>query len=171
MKRSADDVFSMGGDENSGFMSKWYFVDEDANMVCNVDEQGYEPFTCGIDGCTEEFFSEKEFRRHCRKFHRHICSICRENFSTDKLLSMHLMEKHDNYFKEQAKIQPMYQCFATDCNCVFFTPEEREAHAVQTHSFSVNSTLVRLFRRDHLSPNNSTSMQSVVLYAIDHLID
>ena len=107
MKRSADDVVWTGSREDSGFMSKWYYVDEDENMVENPDEQGYEPFTCGIDGCMAEFFSEKEFRRHCRKFHRHICSVCRENFSTDKLLSMHVLEKHDNYFKEQARVQPV----------------------------------------------------------------
>ena len=171
MKRTAEDAFMHNMEEEPGFTSKWFFVDADAGVNGNPDEQGGEPFVCGIEGCIAEFFTEKEFRRHCRKFHRHVCSVCKRNFSTSKLLSMHLLEKHDNYFKEQAKVRPMYQCFADDCSCVFSTAEEREYHAIREHHFSPDSTLIRLFKEETSCFPGSSVYATVLLHGVVDVLE
>ena len=59
MKRTAEDAFMRNMEEEPGFTSKWFFVDADARMIGNHDEQGGKPFVCGIEGCIAEFYTEK----------------------------------------------------------------------------------------------------------------
>ena len=70
-KRKRDDI----EDEEEAFTSKVYLVNEEDDLDDSDKIQNETYFICGIDGCEEEFTSEKDYEDHYEAFHHFVCSI------------------------------------------------------------------------------------------------
>lgn len=57
---------------------------------------------CGVGGCTEQFTSQAAYEAHYAACHRHVCATCKQVFSGDRLLSLHVSEAHDALFAVMA---------------------------------------------------------------------
>ena len=151
-KRKRDDI----EDEEEAFTSKVYLVNEEDDLDDSDKIQNETYFICGIDGCEEEFTSEKDYEDHYEAFHHFVCSICKKCLLSDYLLSLHVLENHDNLFKLMNQQQPMYQCYVRSCKEKFNTSEERDNHAIIDHHFPISS---RIFdNKEELS--DSTDMET-----------
>lgn len=76
-----------------------------------------------------------QFEAHFFSFHSFQCSFCQRSFVSDRLLSIHLSERHDTYFAVMSSRAPSYACLVDSCSCKFFTSAERRKHLVTLHSF------------------------------------
>ena len=65
----------------------------------------------------------------------HQCTICKRNFTSDRLLSIHISELHDSYFRALAAKKASYVCLIEDCKDVFRSNRERRDHLIKHHLF------------------------------------
>lgn len=101
------------------------------------------PFVCGVDGCEEMFTSEERYQSHYEQCHMHVCSVCGRSFYTYRFLNLHVMERHDAYFKLLCAKQSMYECLVGSCRRRFNSVEERRHHLLQFHEIPVDSALLK----------------------------
>lgn len=67
--------------------------------------------------------------------HQHQCSVCRSNFSSERLLSIHLSEYHDSYFRLQAQKRPSYVCLVDGCTFLAWSSNDRREHLIHEHKY------------------------------------
>lgn len=101
------------------------------------------PFRCGIDKCEKKFTSKVDYENHFEHFHFCMCNKCGKRFLCEHLLTMHLLEEHDNLFRIVSKLQPMYQCYMSTCHKTFRTTIERNQHAIINHSIPPTSPVIQ----------------------------
>lgn len=121
--------------------SRKYVVEEVAEPVI-VSEESH-PFVCGADGCEEMFTSEERYQSHYEQCHMRVCSVCGRSFYTYRFLNLHVMERHDAYFKLLCAKQPMYECLVGTCHRRFQSVEERHNHLLQFHEIPPDSALLK----------------------------
>jgi len=90
---------------------------------------------CKISGCNHTCSSSRELDAHVQYCHSHQCSICRKNFSSDHLLSIHISEKHDSYFNLLSKKRPSFVCLVEGCNILSKNCKERTEHLIRDHQY------------------------------------
>ncbi|ELP95127.1 hypothetical protein EIN_428030 [Entamoeba invadens IP1] len=91
-------------------------------------------FYCEI--CDYATDSIDDMENHVMAYHANVCSLCGKTLKTDKLLDIHISEKHDNYFAVKATQIPSYQCFDNSCDKVFLTPSDRFSHMERYHHWA-----------------------------------
>ena len=101
------------------------------------------PFVCGADGCEEMFTSEERYQSHYEQCHMHVCSVCGRSFYTYRFLNLHVIERHDAYFKLLCAKQPMYECLVGTCHRRFQSVEERRSHLLRCHEVPPDSALLK----------------------------
>ena len=131
-------------EEEKGFIER---------LLKKREEINEESFVCGIDGCEEVFYSEKDYENHYESRHHFKCRKCERILLSEHLLTMHVLEEHDTLFKLMSQRQPMYNCYVQTCLQKFATKEERNQHAIQTHLFPPNS---KIFDNGILENQNQT---------------
>eukprot|EP01035_Chromulina_nebulosa_P027079 gene27079-35557_t len=94
-------------------------------------------FRCSVYRCNQSFSSMAKLENHVFYTHRHQCSLCHRSFSSEHLLSIHISENHDSYFRVVAskKKQPCYVCLVEDCKVLSMTGNARKEHLIQFHKF------------------------------------
>lgn len=76
-----------------------------------------------------------QYDSHYAGTHRHQCGICSWQFSSQRLLEIHVAEHHDSYFSVVAARQPSYVCLVYGCLSLFVNAKERKKHLVDAHHF------------------------------------
>lgn len=97
------------------------------------DEAG--AFPCNAVGCTARFRSSVACEAHYQSCHRFRCSVCRAMFPSSRFLDVHFSERHDAFFRAQARRAPMYECLVEACGRKFATRRARSFHLVDAHAF------------------------------------
>ena len=136
---------------------KWV-IEEIAEPETVVEDS--HPFVCGVDGCEEMFTSEQQYQSHYEQRHMHVCSVCGRSFYTYRFLNMHVMERHDTYFKLLCAKQPMYECLVGTCHRRFKSVEERRDHLLRFHEIPVDSALLRAVDGSERSSVKHTELSS-----------
>ncbi|XP_024528883.1 zinc finger protein 511 isoform X1 [Selaginella moellendorffii] len=91
---------------------------------------------CSIAGCGAQLRGVEELENHHLIRHTAVCSVCSSCFPTKRLLSLHISETHDSFFKAKvARNHPMYECLVEGCPGVFFSDKSRKQHLVDKHKF------------------------------------
>lgn len=68
-----------------------------------------------------------------------------------RLLSLHVQEAHDSFFREMAKREPMYECLVEGCSKKFKGDFQRFWHLVNVHHFP-KTFRFHIAQRAHASP-------------------
>lgn len=93
--------------------------------------------TCTLPPCVSESFPTfSQYELHYISTHTNICSECKSNFPTTKLLDVHIAENHDPFMK--IKLQrgdPVFGCFVEGCDRVFSTHKKRRLHLIDKHHY------------------------------------
>ncbi|KAK1295449.1 hypothetical protein QJS10_CPA16g00922 [Acorus calamus] len=91
---------------------------------------------CPIVGCGAQLNSLEEFEDHYNSRHTASCSVCARVYPTSHLLSIHISEVHDSFFK--AKVAhgfPMYECLVEGCGMKLKSYKSRQQHLIDKHRF------------------------------------
>ena len=100
---------------------------------------GLEPrtatFACGLGGCSQAFTTRRAFEAHYQGAHRHKCATCSRVLPTERLLEMHIAERHDTFFRAMAARRPMFECLVEGCAERFLTDSARKNHLVALHQY------------------------------------
>ncbi|KAJ8750127.1 hypothetical protein K2173_014042 [Erythroxylum novogranatense] len=103
-------------------------VDNDAREVC-----------CPIVGCGAHLKSLEAFEDHYNARHAASCSVCSTVYPTARLLSIHVSEVHDSFFKAKvARGYAMYECLVEGCGLKFKNYKSRHQHLVDKHKFPIS---------------------------------
>jgi hypothetical protein len=71
-------------------------------------DSSYPPlWECDTFGCGEFFSTADSFEQHYLQAHTYTCRVCSLNLPNNRLLEMHLQERHDEYFRCMAKHKKM----------------------------------------------------------------
>lgn len=114
---------------------------DDLAVFKRDDDETFSPLhkiECTIISCRETFGLIQELLNHFNAVHKNKCSVCRKSFPTFKILDIHILENHDNYFKTLSLKQKMYKCLVDECNKVFWRNSDRMKHLVDSHHFPTN---------------------------------
>jgi hypothetical protein len=76
-----------------------------------------------------------QYEEHKFRAHYHQCSVCGKSYPSDRLLSIHISELHDNYFAALSKRKPSYCCLVLGCNAMFWNNADRRSHLVKEHEY------------------------------------
>ncbi|KAK1319041.1 hypothetical protein QJS10_CPB04g00209 [Acorus calamus] len=105
---------------------------------------------CPIVGCGAQLNSLEEFEDHYNSRHTASCSVCARVYPTSHLLSIHISEVHDSFFKAKvARGFPMYECLVEGCGMKLKSYKSRQQHLIDKHKFPASFDFSR--RLTHLS--------------------
>ncbi|KAJ6751432.1 hypothetical protein OIU85_001916 [Salix viminalis] len=114
-----------------------------------VDEGGSREVFCPIVGCGAHLISLEHFEDHYNGRHTASCSVCSRVYPTSLLLSIHVSEAHDSFFKAKvARGYAMYECLVEGCGLKFKNYKGRQQHLVDKHKFPSS---FEFFKKAHLS--------------------
>lgn len=91
---------------------------------------------CSAKSCNATFTSAKEMNAHYASMHCHQCSLCFTSFPCQRILSIHIEERHDSYFK--ARVQrgdSCFVCLVDGCAQTFTSDALRTRHLRRVHLF------------------------------------
>lgn len=96
--------------------------------------------TCSLPPLCDEspqvFANSGLYEAHYRTCHVNICSECKKNFPTSKILECHLTENHDPFSRiKLEKGEPIFHCFVTDCDRMFKDHKKRRLHLIDKHHY------------------------------------
>lgn len=100
----------------------------DSPITCNL------PPLCSTD--PKEFESFSLYQLHYISDHTNICTECKKNFPTNKLLDVHIAENHDPFMK--IKLQRgdrVFGCFVENCDKLFRDHKKRRLHLIDKHHY------------------------------------
>ena len=76
------------------------------------------------------------YEEHYAACHLHQCRSCGKAFSSARLLSIHLVERHDSFFLARAaRGERVYECLADACEEKFCSKRARRRHLVREHAY------------------------------------
>lgn len=73
-----------------------------ATALCRTCE-----FVCGVEGCPVVLRSLSAYDAHYQHWHTFKCEVCGLQLPNNRLLEMHLAERHDELFRCMAKTRKM----------------------------------------------------------------
>eukprot|EP01138_Halocafeteria_seosinensis_P001958 gb/GECG01002006.1/.p1 GENE.gb/GECG01002006.1/~~gb/GECG01002006.1/.p1 ORF type:complete len:299 (+),score=31.53 gb/GECG01002006.1/:1-897(+) len=98
--------------------------------------QGYtKEIPCNFSGCRHICQSLAEYEHHYIVAHMHTCRQCRASFASNRLLDIHIGERHDSYFEALSAKQPMYACIVEGCDRYFWNDDSRSQHLSAVHGY------------------------------------
>lgn len=127
-----DDFFTEGYMERNNDFKTVVLPSPSEQTVCGTSTSN---FPCSVYLCNQSFSSITKLENHIYYCHRYQCSQCHKSFPSDHLLSIHLSERHDNYFRIMAKKLPSFVCYVEDCKSVFKNLNDRKVHMINVHQF------------------------------------
>ena len=95
----------------------------------------HDMIVCSYPNCFARLKSVQSFELHVNMAHQHRCNECGMDFTSERLLDMHISELHDSYFAVLAKKRPSYQCVVEGCPELFWNNKERRKHLLSVHNF------------------------------------
>ncbi|KAJ7967587.1 Zinc finger protein [Quillaja saponaria] len=112
---------------------------------------------CPIVGCGACLTSLEGFEDHYTARHTASCSVCSRVYPTSRLLSIHVSEVHDSFFRAKvARGYPMYECLVEGCGLKFKSYKGRQQHLVDKHKFP---TSFEFFKKSRLSKKQRQKSQ------------
>ena len=112
--------------------------------------EGKEDEVTECESCGEIFSEWVAYELHYAARHTHQCALCDKTFTTERLLSIHVEERHDTYFaarlaaREQRRgaggeeREKLLRCLAAECPENFATRRARRRHMIRDHCFPEN---------------------------------
>lgn len=98
------------------------------------------PIECSLPPlCSQEakqFESFEQYELHYVSEHTNICTECKRNFPTNRLLELHIAENHDPFMK--IKLQRgdrVFGCFVENCDKLFRDHKKRRLHLIDKHDY------------------------------------
>uniref|UniRef100_A0A2N9IQM0 C2H2-type domain-containing protein n=1 Tax=Fagus sylvatica TaxID=28930 RepID=A0A2N9IQM0_FAGSY len=123
------------------------------NMV--VEEGG--GIFCPIVSCGTHLTSLEGFEDHYNARHTASCSVCSRVYPTSRLLSIHVSELHDSFFKAKvARGYAVYECLVEGCGLKFKSYKSRQRHLVDKHKFPSS---FEFYKKAHLSKKQRQKLQ------------
>lgn len=111
------------------------FTEDEKQQLLDIDDDQRKLF-CPIVGCGARLNSLEGFEDHYSARHTASCSVCSRVYPTQRLLSIHVSEKHDSFFKAKvARGFDMYECLVETCGLKFKNYKARHQHLVDKHKF------------------------------------
>ncbi|XP_057437523.1 uncharacterized protein LOC130729708 [Lotus japonicus] len=112
------------------------FPEEKLELENWIQEEAREVF-CPIVGCRARLKSLEDFENHySARHHSACCSVCSRVYPTSRLLSIHVSEEHDSFFKAKvARGYDVYECLVEGCGLKFKSYTSRKQHLVDKHGF------------------------------------
>lgn len=108
---------------------------DDGGPASGEPEPRTATFACGLGGCSQTFTTRRAFEAHYQGAHRHKCATCSRVLPTERLLEMHIAERHDTFFRAMAARRPMFECLVEGCGERFLTDSARKNHLVALHQY------------------------------------
>jgi hypothetical protein len=116
-----------------------------------------ELFHC-VDNCPLTFTSLSAFDAHYTSCHVFRCEACGLQLPNNRLLEMHVAERHDEFFRVMARTRgKMFACLVEGCPQKSNTRKGRQPHLVAIHSYPPNFTYDR---RIHSMPHSTKGKRS-----------
>lgn len=100
----------------------------DSPIICSL------PPLCSLQPKVFDLFSEYEL--HYISEHTNVCTECKKNFPTARLLELHIAENHDPFMK--IKLQQgerVFGCFVENCDKLFRDHKKRRLHLIDKHDY------------------------------------
>lgn len=96
--------------------------------------------TCSLPPICDEtpqvFADSGIYEAHYKACHINICSECKKNFPTGKILSCHLTENHDPFSKiKLERGEPIFACYVEGCDRTFRDHKKRRLHLIDKHHY------------------------------------
>ncbi|EFJ29306.1 hypothetical protein SELMODRAFT_170564 [Selaginella moellendorffii] len=136
---SPDDAFFNAGNVERELQAKQVSLnisEEERAYIGRIEDEDCWLVNCSIAGCGAPLRGVEELENHHLIRHTAVCSVCSSCFPTKRLLSLHISETHDSFFKAKvARNHPMYECLVEGCPGVFFSDKSRKQHLVDKHKF------------------------------------
>ena len=133
--RPPTDPFFEDGNQVFCFHEKTVNSDIDF-LVDSITAVHIDEFNCSVKGCLETFTNPMQYNRHYDMLHKFRCETCSRSFSNNHLLSTHISENHDMFFKAQKeKGIAVYHCLIETCGRTFKAMETRRRHLVEKHKY------------------------------------
>jgi hypothetical protein len=142
-QRRIDDSFFLPGDRlthtDTVTIAIMFPTDatSDAHTEVHIvaDNHDDEPqFLCTL--CSTFFSSIAAWESHYEATHVFQCHACHEIFPCNRLLDLHLEERHDSFFVAALEHNRTgYKCLVTACQSQFRNDKERHCHLVQAHDY------------------------------------
>ncbi|XP_066924365.1 zinc finger protein 511-like [Clytia hemisphaerica] len=165
------DPFFDDGNQIFSFHEKTVNSDIDF-LVDSISAVHIEEFECSVKGCRETFTDPMQYNRHYDMLHRYSCETCHRNFSSNHLLSLHISESHDAFFKAQRdKGIAVFHCLIESCGRSFKAVETRRRHLVEKHKyppdfrFNMARRPHQKYQKNKKSNNKNSSNGNVLIEA------
>ncbi|KNA04409.1 hypothetical protein SOVF_200090 [Spinacia oleracea] len=150
-KFAPDSPFFSSGDVERQLLDKQValvLTEDEMQQLLDMEDHEREIF-CPIVGCGARLNSLEGFEDHYHSCHTASCSVCHKSYPTQRLLSIHLSEVHDSYFKAKvSKGFSMYECLVETCGLKFKSYKARHQHLVDKHKFPIT---YEFYKKAHLS--------------------
>ncbi|KMT09695.1 hypothetical protein BVRB_6g131450 [Beta vulgaris subsp. vulgaris] len=150
-KFDPDSPFFTSGNVERQLLAKQIALDlgvDEKQQLLDLEEFGRDIF-CPIAGCGSWLKSLDGFEDHYNACHTASCSVCRKAYPTQRLLSIHVSEMHDSYFKAKvARGYAVYECLVETCGLKFKSDRDRHQHLVDKHKFPIT---FEFHKKTHLS--------------------
>ncbi|GAB2278450.1 hypothetical protein Dimus_013133 [Dionaea muscipula] len=133
-----DSPFFASGNVEREILAKQVALDltETEKQQLEDTEADGRKFFCPIVGCGARLISLECLEDHYNARHTASCSVCSRVYPTSRLLSIHVSEAHDSFFRAKvAKGFAMYECLVESCGMKFKSYESRQQHLVGKHRF------------------------------------
>ncbi|XP_019185404.1 PREDICTED: zinc finger protein 511 [Ipomoea nil] len=147
-----DDPFFAAGNIERQLLAKQVALDlteAEKQVVRNMDYGESSDVFCPIIGCCAWLRSLDDFEDHYNARHSASCSVCSRVYPTSRLLSIHISEAHDSFFKAKvARGFAMYECLVEGCGAKLNSYKIRLQHLVDKHKFPAS---YEFFRKAHPS--------------------
>ncbi|XP_031108310.1 zinc finger protein 511 isoform X2 [Ipomoea triloba] len=147
-----DDPFFAAGNIERQLLAKQVALDlteAEKQVVRNMDYGESSDVFCPIIGCGAWLRCLDDFEDHYNARHSASCSVCSRVYPTSRLLSIHISEAHDSFFKAKvARGFAMYECLVEGCGAKLNSYKIRQQHLVDKHKFPAS---YEFFRKAHPS--------------------
>lgn len=106
---ATDPFFDEGNSVREGFAKQIIVQTKTKKVNKHKNQHAQYNFTCEIFGCGSTFNNLAQYEQHYHAVHRHMCATCKQALASAKLLDIHLMEVHDQFFRAMVakQKQPM----------------------------------------------------------------
>ena len=152
--RQPDDPFFKDGNQIFCYHEKTVNNDIDF-LVDSITAVHIDEFKCSVKGCLETFTNPMQYNRHYDMLHKFRCQTCSRSFSNNHLLSTHISENHDMFFRAQKeKGIAVYHCLIETCGRTFKAMETRRRHLVEKHKYPADFRF-NTAKRNHQKYQNS----------------
>ncbi|KAL7135934.1 hypothetical protein ABFS83_11G131700 [Erythranthe nasuta] len=152
--------FFAAGNIERELLAKQIAVDltqEEKQLMRDVEDWGSSEVYCPIVGCGARLKSLDDFEDHYKARHMASCSVCTRVYPTSRLLSIHVSEAHDSFFKAKvARGFDMYECLVEGCDAKLKNYKSRQQHLIDKHKFPVS---FEFFKKAKLSKKQRHKVQ------------